>query len=324
MSYDQSTGINSEQPSQKKDSKKLIYSVFALTTALALTWGYIIYDKSKSTEIVQQLQTKVISVDSSKTALEREFNQASAKADSLMGSNTKLNGTITAKNKDIQRLKANIGSILRNKNATAAELTSAKTMIDELNGKVDELYAQIEQLKGEKQQLVVEKVQLITEKASLQDTLQRTTFEKQHVEDVASTLHASDINVEAVNVKNNGKEKETSTAKRASLMRISFQLDENRIAPSGEKELYVCVLNPDGTVVTKGNSITTRIDGDKKYSEKLVVNYEQGKPLPVSFDWKQSESKFQIGNYKVEIYQNGYKIGEGNATLKKGGLFASL
>ncbi len=324
MSYNQTTGINPGQQSPKKDSKKLLYSVFFLTLILALTWGYMIYDKSKSTEIVQQLQTKVISVDSSKTALEREFDQASAKADSLMGSNKKLNGTITAKNKDIQRLKANIGSILKNKNATAAELASAKTMIDELNGKVNELYVQIEQLKTEKQQLVVEKVQLITEKASLQDTLQKTTFEKQHVEDVASTLHASNINVEAIDVKHNGKEKETSNAKRASLMRISFKLDENRIAPSGEKELYVCVLNPDGTIVSKGNSVTTREDGDKKYTDKLVVSYEQGKSLPVSFDWKQSNSKFQIGIYKVEIYQNGYKIGEGNATLKKGGLFASL
>lgn len=322
MSYDQTTNIDPQQKAPKKDGRKLIYSLFIL--ALALTWGYIIYDKSKSTEIVQQLQTKVITVDSSKAVLQRQFNEASAKADSLAGGNYKLNGTLTAKNKDIQKLKNNIAGILRNKNATAAELANAKTMIDELNGKVQELYTQIEQLKGEKQQLASDKVQLITEKAGLQDTLQRTTFEKQHVEDVASTLHASDINIETIDVKRNGKEKGTSTAKRASLMRISFKLDINRIALSGEKELYVCVVNPDGEAISKGNVVATREDGDKKYTEKLVVNYEQAKSLPVSFDWKQSDSKFQIGNYKVEIYQNGYKIGEGNTTLTKGGLFAQL
>ena len=53
----------------------------------------------------------------------------------------------------------------------------------------------------------------------------------------------------------------------------------------------------------------------------MDVNYEQGKRLPVSFDWKPEAGKYQTGNYKVEIYQNGYKIGEGTKTLKKGGLF---
>lgn len=329
MSYDQTTSITPSPQAPKKDSRKLIYGLFIV--ALVLTWGYVIYDKSKSTEIVQQMQAKVVSVDSSKSLLQQQFNAASAKADSLAGSNYKINGTVTAKNLEIQKLKSNISAILRKKNATATELASAKTMIDQLNGKVQELYTEIEQLKGEKQQLTVEKTQLTaekeqltTEKTSLQDTLQKTTSEKQHVEDVASTLHASNINVETIDIRRNGKEKETSSAKKASLMRITFKLDENRIAPSGEKELYVCVENPDGTAVSKGNVVTTREEGEKKYTDKVVVNYEQGKSLPVSFDFKQSDSKFQIGNYKVSIYQNGFKIGEGNTTLKKGGLFAKL
>jgi hypothetical protein len=33
------------------------------------------------------------------------------------------------------------------------------------------------------------------------------------------------------------------------------------------------------------------------------------------------ESDFQKGDYKIEIYHNGFKIGEGTRTLKKGGLF---
>lgn len=316
-----------EQP--RKDSKKLVYSLFIL--ALVLTWGYIIYDKSKSTETVQQLQTHISTTDSSKAALQQEFNFASAKIDSLAGSNVKLNGALTEKSNQIQKLKSNIAGILRKKNATAAELADAKKMIEEMNGKVVELYAQIEQLKNQNQQLTADKVQLTTdkehlaaEKDTIQQNLQKTTADKLHVEDVASTLHASAINVEAIDVKRNGKEKETATAKKADLLRVTFKLDENRIAPSGQKELYVCVSNPDGTPMSKGESVMTREDGDKKYTDKVTVNYEQGKSTPVSFDWKNNQSKFQTGSYKVEIYQNGYKIGEGNTTLKKGGLFARL
>ena len=55
---------------------------------------------------------------------------------------------------------------------------------------------------------------------------------------------------------------------------------------------------------------------------KVNVQYEQGKRMPVSFDWKPESGKYQTGSYKIEIYQNGYKIGEGTKELKKGGLFS--
>lgn len=65
----------------------------------------------------------------------------------------------------------------------------------------------------------------------------------------------------------------------------------------------------------------TREDGSKAFTSKVSVNYEQGKIIPVSFDWKQNE-RFKEGSYKIEIYNNGFKIGQGVKTLKKGGLFS--
>jgi hypothetical protein len=50
------------------------------------------------------------------------------------------------------------------------------------------------------------------------------------------------------------------------------------------------------------------------------VNYEQGKVVPVNFDLKRSD-KYSEGDYKIEIYHNGFKIGQGIKSLKKGGLF---
>jgi hypothetical protein len=43
----------------------------------------------------------------------------------------------------------------------------------------------------------------------------------------------------------------------------------------------------------------------------------QNETLPVSYDVKQT-SKFTEGEYIVEVYNNGFKIGEGKTTLKKG------
>ena len=79
-------------------------------------------------------------------------------------------------------------------------------------------------------------------------------------------------------------------------------------------------IGPDGKAISEGASFNTREEGNRSYTSKVSVNYEQGKASQVSFDWKQAAA-FQMGNYKIEIYNNGFKIGEGVTSLKKGGLF---
>jgi len=326
MSYTSSTTTTTQQP--KKDNRKVVYGL--LIAALVITWGYMFFDKSKSSQKVEQLQTQVTAQDATRENMQRDFNNVSARMDSLTGSNVKLQGDLAEKNKDIQKLKGDIASILRKKNATASELASARKMIDELNGKITEVLAEVDRLKAENQQLATnneqlntEKTQLTAEKTDLQTNLQKTQTEKQAVEEVASTLHVSNINIAAINVKGNGKEKETDVAKRADLMRVSFDLDENRVAPTGKKDLYVVVTAPDGTPISQGDVVPTKEEGDKKYTSKVTVDYEQGKRTPISFDWKpDNNATYQKGDYKIEIYQNGYKIGEGVKSLKKGGLFS--
>jgi len=329
MSYPETAGNTPRYQQQPKDNRKLIYGI--LIVALLGTWGYIIYDKSKNKETVAQLETRITNVDSARNAIQQEFLVVSAKADSLTQNNIQLHGDLADKSASIQKLKSNITSILKKKNASESELAQAKQMIGELNGKVDGLLAEVDKLKGENQvltstnqQLNTEKTQLTADKQSLEENLNTTKGEKKQLEDkvdVASTLHASNIDIRAVNVKSNGKEKETTTAKRADLMRLSFYIDENRITPSGTKDIYVIVTAPDGKVISEGSAFNTREEGSKPYTNKVAVNYEQGKAIPVSFDLKQSD-KYLQGDYKIEIYNNGFKIGQGTKTLKKGGIFS--
>lgn len=329
MSYSNYPSAGSTpQMETPKDNRKLIYGI--LIAALLGTWGYIIYDKNKATEKYDQLETQFTNVDSARNVVQQEYNEALAKMDSLTGSNVQLQGDLAQRQSDIEKLKADIRSELGKKNA---DLAKAKSMIAQLNGKINDLLTEVEQLKAENQQLTATNQQITTERDTIaaqkkvvESTLATTEAEKEHVEDVASTLHASNINVTPIDIKGSGKEKTTTTAKRVDVFRVSFDLDENRIASSGNKELYVCMYGPDGKPVTmpSGGSGTfqTREEGEKVYTNKMGVSYEQGKRTPVSFDWKPEAGKYQTGVYKVEIYHNGYKIGEGTKTLKKGGLFS--
>ena len=318
--YPSSTPYQNSSP--KKDYKNIIYAL--LIGALVCTWGYIIYDKSKVKEEKIMYVDRITKDSLSQTLLQSQFELLSSKADSITVNNQELQGSLAEKNNNIQKQKRDIAAILSKKNATSAELLEAKKQMAELQTKVELLYAEVETLKAENKQLTVsneqlntDKKQLTDEKGSLQTNLDKTVEEKAKVEDVASTLHASNINISAVNVRGS-KEKETSNVKRADYFKVSFDIDENRIAPSGSKSLLVAIYHPDGSLSVSSGSFTDREGNTKNYTNKVDINYEQGKRMPVSFDWKPG-NKFETGDYKIEIYNNGFKIGEGKKTLKKSG-----
>ena len=141
---------------------------------------------------------------------------------------------------------------------------------------------------------------------------------------LGSTLHASNFNITAIDEKGS-REKVTTKAKKVDKLRISFDLDENMIAQSGEKDIYVCITGPDGSPIAVqalgSGTFSTKEGSEKPYTQKLGVNYTQNKRQTVSFDWKQN-SDFATGNYKIEVYNNGFKVGEAYKPLRKGGLFS--
>ena len=288
-----------------------------LVVALIGSW---IYFSTSKTEIINNYTTQVNNLDSAKNSIQADFIAVSAKADSLTQQNTQLQGDLLTKSKAIQQLKASISSLLSKKNATDIELADAKLMIEELNGKVAGLFADLAKAQEENKVLTVKNQVLSTENTNLSTNLNSTTKEKERLQDIGSTLHASAFTIQAIRVKDNGTEKLTTSAKRANTIRLSFQIDKNIITPSGPQDIYICITAPNGVSFTEGGKIETREDGAKAYSNKITVQYIQNAILPINYDLKQT-SKFVEGEYLVEVYNNGFKIGEGKTTLKKGGLF---
>ena len=294
------------------NGSKIIIGI--LIVALIGSW---VYFNSTNNTLIKENEVKVAAIDSSKNVINAEFIAASAKVDSLTAQNTELSGDLLAKTDEIKKLKSNIGNILKNQKATNKELESAKTMIAELNGKLAGLVSDLEKAQVENKQLTAKNEDLTNQNTNLNNNLSTTTKEKDRIQDIASTLHASGFNIESLRVREDGTERKTSNAKRANTIRVSFQLDKNKITPTGSQDIYVCLTNPEGKSIGDGATFATREDGQRSFFNKLTVQYVQNAALPVNFDIKQS-SKLTEGEYKVEVYNNGFKIGEGKTTLRKG------
>ena len=306
--------------------------IAALAILLVAIGGYLIVDKNKSTDTIEQQKTEIAKVSDEKSEIQQSFDASLSRLDSVKSVNGNLQSQLEASNSEISKTKKEIRSILNKRNATTAELNRARQLIASLNSKISTMEADIarlttdnQTLTQEKTVLTEEKTVLTAEKEKLNQDLTTTTAVKQELEkkvDVASTLNASNISITPVKLKGNGEEKVTSTAKRVDKLKISFDVD-NRIAQPGTTDIYVLVLGPDGKPVTveslQSGTFTTREDGDKHFTAKLPVEVETAKRKNISFQF--TPGNFQQGNYTIQIYQNGFKIGESTRELKKGGLF---
>lgn len=309
-------------PNPRRDWRNPLLAI--LIIALLGTWGYIIWKNNQSKETIQQKDTVIATTSSQKDELQRELDEATSRYDQIKTGAANMahskDSVISNRDRDIRAKRDEIRRLLSKDKASAEEIAQAKSLIRSLNSDIDSYRSKIETLEGEKIVLTQEKNAITQERDEKQrslDSAQIQIKEKEALLDIGSTLHASNFSILGISERN-GQEKETSTAKRVDKLRISFDLDENRITQTGVKNIYVCITGPDGAPITSGQFDTR--EGQKFFTQKVDINYTQGQRQTVSFDWRKGNS-FQTGDYHIEVYNNGFKIGEGIRTLKKGGIF---
>lgn len=313
-----STGGFSSEP--KKDNKGTI--IIVLLVALIASWVYFFYSKNQTDDLITEKDAQYSTLDSTKNAVQKEYDDAMVRLQEMTQTNIGLDSLVKTKDTEMQALKSRFRALVSKQNASAKDLAEARQLVGELNGRIDDYVKEIERLQAENQQLTVDKANLTSDKQNLEKNLATTEVAKKEAEnkvDVGSTLHASSFKIVAINETNTGKEKSTARAKRADKMRISFVLDENRIATTGTKMLYIIAKDPAGKIIKESElssgKFDTRNDGQLDFTNKLDVQYTQGEQKLISFDLKQTD-KYVKGNYNMVVYQNGFKIGEGIATLK--------
>lgn len=304
----------------KKDNKNTI--IILLAIALVGSWIYFMYAKNQATTLIIEKEAQYATLDSTKNEVQKEFDDAMVRLDGMTSINNGLDSLVKSKDNELSILKSKFKSLVSKQSASAADLAEARKLVSELNGKIDDYVKEIERLQGENIQLTADKNKLTGENKNLSTNLAITESAKKEAEDkvdVGSTLHASSFNITGINERSSGKEKNTTSARRADKLRVSFNLDENRIAVSGLKQLFIIAKDPSGKVIKEealaSGSIGTRQDGQIEFTTKLDVDYKQSEVKFVSFDLRQAD-KYTKGNYAFIVYQNGFKIGEGVAVLK--------
>jgi hypothetical protein len=317
------SGYPENQP-RKRDSRNFFIGLFAIAFMGSL--GYAVYEGNHHHKIQQTQQLQIAKIADDKSQLQRNFDDALTRLDSMTTTSKKVQGLLSDSQNDISKMKVQIRKLLNKQNLTESEKKKAQSLINELNQKISNMEQEVARLTQDNQNLTADNAKLTQDKGQLTSDLQTTTAAKDELAkkvDVASTFNASNIMITPVQLKKNGEEKVTDKAKKVDELKVSFDVS-NRIAVDGQTDVYVCITGPDGKLVSipalGSGTFTTREEGDKGFTSKVSVPFEAGKVKPVEFVWRQ-ESGFQTGPYVIEIYHNGFKIGQATKELKKGGLF---
>ena len=301
---------NSQQPPRKNT---IVYWV--IIGILLIACIFLFLQKNKTVTEKEAAEEQLVTSDSSRKAIEGDYNASLARLDQLVSKNAQMDSTINDRNGEIAKLKNQINGILHDSRANASDLKKARDLIAKLNATTKSYEERIAELEGENKDLTGKNEVLAQERDS-------TVTQNIALKKVGSVLHASNIRMMPIHLTKGGKKENTTEhARRTDMLRIVFDIDENRIAESGTKQVQLKITGPDGVVFSDpafGSGTLKTPDGNSiNYTLVKDIPLQTGQPVKdVTVDWHQS-SDYQKGAYNIEIYNEGYKIGSGSVTLKK-------
>lgn len=314
MSQFNDSGANMPAQNGNK-SKPIVYWVIIAVLLVACIALFVSKNQQASDSEAKEkaMQSQLDSVRTDRASLQSDFDAASAKIDQLVSQNAKLDSNLQKDQAEMLAMQAKIKGMLAKGNASAAELKKARQMINELTDKTARYEARIAELEKENGVLTNKNQVLTKERDS-------TVSQNIAIKKIGSVLHASNIRMEPIHKKKNGKEKETTKAKKVDVFRIKFDIDENRIAESGTKQIYIRMVAPDGSVMSSsanGSGKMTTAKGESiSFSIMKEISLIKEQPVKdVVVDWNQ-DGDFAKGSYLIEIFSEGYKVGGGNVVLR--------
>ncbi len=116
-----------------------------------------------------------------------------------------------------------------------------------------------------------------------------------------------------------GSKRQTAMAKKATIVKVCFDILENKVIAPGFQDIYLRIISPDANVLKEDDeTVKTFVHPVYKkkaeYSRSEIVNYKNEKiSMCISF---QSAGSLKTGLYLVELFTENQKLGTTTFTLK--------
>lgn len=292
---------------------KLNTLMVVLNMVLLILCGYLLYINFSQKEQLAVKDQAYEDVSAERSDLEDELNEMLADYEGLETENEDIRAELEAEKLKIEELLKKV----KNGNWEVHKLKKEAASLREI---MKGYIVTIDSLNTLNQNLIVENTsvrQNLKKEQGRNEELQKVNSGLSNQVAIAQRLKAFNISSYGVRVKNDNTGKTTDRAKKTDKIRTCFSLGENKLADSGNKDLFIRILTPDGRILSAKSDDSHRFSFngvEGLFSIKKQINY-QNSEMQVCMDWKKIKD-FPIGEYVIEIYCDNVDIGKTKMTLR--------
>ena len=144
-------------------------------------------------------------------------------------------------------------------------------------------------------------------------TKQQQEFKQEYTSNIKNlkteeVLSIKAIDVSPISINKRGKYIATNRWTKVDVMRINFQIDNNKYITAGYKEVYILIQNPSGTILNRKGKFKVNNGKELTYTEKTNAYYNNNH-LNISMVTDRFIQKITKGIYTITIYIEGYPVG---------------
>ncbi|MBI3234363.1 MAG: hypothetical protein HYZ42_10040 [Bacteroidetes bacterium] len=288
------------------------------------TNAYLFYQYKKTETFLidkgDKLEAKLEDTEAAKNELDSMLRVSQMQLEDYKGENDSLNEVIDMRNKELSQRAAEINELLHNKNISKKELERAIEQLDKFKYYAQKYQKEIEKLTQEVTELKSENSKIKSEKRELEkksEGFELKNIEYQNKINLAKKLSAINVVGQGVKIKSNGNESVTIKASKTEQLKVTFTFTDNPLADKGSKDVYVKIIDPNGSTlfVEETGSGKFMQDGQQSmFTVKKSVNFDNSGD-PVVIYWKKGND-YTKGHYTIEVFCEGFQIGAGAFDLK--------
>lgn len=294
-----------EEQKSSSNKKIIIGVLIALLVALGI---YTLRNNSKfkaSEEFLKQEKEQILG----------NLNSMEEKYDAAIGKNNELSDELIIERDKIVAFKDSVKNL---KNANWSLIRRYKNKIADLEKTNERLFFINDSLTIVNNLLEVEKDSItgkLIEQTSFNDTLMAQNINLSKKVEIGGALRVSTVKATAMRLRTNGKYIETNKAQKAEAIRVTFRLEKNEIADQGEKQVYIVIENPSGTVINEKGTFTSKNGEEVPYTDQTIADYNNA-DLDVVMFVENVQQKFVKGFYTIKVYVEGNLVGASKMELK--------
>lgn len=290
----------------KKSNNKLIIIVLAVLLVLSL--GYTFYNSSEHKKLTDAIETE-------KSEIELELDNMIVKYEEAIGENTSMADELVIERDKIIALRDSVKDL---KAVNYSLISRYRKQIDKLEASNKELFTMNAEL-SQKNKILTQGLDsanvVISTQRAINDTLAVQNLDLSEKVAIGSILKVNTVQVLAMRERNNGKLVGTEKSRNTDAFRINFTVADNKIAESGEREVYIQIIDPKANVIGNAGELVL-VDGTTEvYSDRTIIDYLNNDISIISLV-EVNRDAIEAGVYTVNIYIDDLLSGSNNITLK--------